>query len=341
MYTTDEILQFLDDVYLAYKPFRELCDTGGALRTNMDAAEQLVLHYDTYDKEYPLMFPVHQINGNYAVGKIEKGFSSIMIAVNSSVTNGIDAWLTSNSVRLHEYEAYLFSANGITISASNIFPKENQIMFTMAGQVLDAPTNVVATPGSSGSIADGTYYVEVSAKNAAGETLPSSEVSAAVSAGGTGSIGVSWDAVTGASSYNVYVSATSGSEVLSTTTSSTSYTITTIPSGTDSPVTVNSAHEVTDGVTIDTNSVGAASVAYKVATCGANDMQITINETLEDGSSTSETITVPGNSATDTTISLTNQVADITSININRTTAGSATDNGTFITVSDRVMTTH
>ena len=80
------------------------------------------------------------------------------------------------------------------------------------GAAVASPGTVTLTAGTSGSLATGSYFVVVTALDAASrETLPSPEASAAVT-GPTGSIAASWTAVPGASSYRVYVGITSGGE---------------------------------------------------------------------------------------------------------------------------------
>lgn len=286
------------------------------------------------------MYPFHKIVTNFSIGNIEKQFSYITTAINNA-TAGLNTWLTNNNVRLHQYEAYLFKVNGITISPSNIFPADGQTMFSLKDTVINIPSNMTLTAGSSGSLADGTYYVQVSAKNASGETTPCTEQSIAVSASGSGSIGVSWDAVTGANAYVIYMSDTSGNEKFVESTTSTSYTVTNMPSSTITPLSVNTAHDVVDGITIDMSTTGGAKVAYKVGTSGSNDMTIQVSEILEDGSTDVETITIPANSAANTLIELNNKISDITGILIDRTATGEATDKGDFVTVADRVITTH
>ena len=75
------------------------------------------------------------------------------------------------------------------------------------------PTGVTATASTSGgSLAANTYYFKVSALDGGlGETLPSSEVSATTS-GSTGSVTVSWPAVTNAPYYRVYWGTSAGAE---------------------------------------------------------------------------------------------------------------------------------
>ncbi|MFL5242206.1 MAG: fibronectin type III domain-containing protein [Gemmataceae bacterium] len=86
-------------------------------------------------------------------------------------------------------------------------------------------TNVISTSFTDSGLADGTtYYYEVSAVNAGGESALSSEVSATLQVpapgaptglsvnGGNGLVALSWAATSTASSYNIYRSTTPGGE---------------------------------------------------------------------------------------------------------------------------------
>lgn len=110
--------------------------------------------------------------------------------------------------------------------------------------VLPAPGAPALTASASGgSLATGSVYVKVTAKNANGETVASQESSVAAT-GPSGSVAVAITAVTGATSYNVYASSSTGTEELSGNTTSTSYTITSLPaSGSASPPSTNTASQ--------------------------------------------------------------------------------------------------
>jgi hypothetical protein len=89
------------------------------------------------------------------------------------------------------------------------------------GYVLSAPS---ATPSASGgTLATGNYYYKVTAMIGGAETIASWEIAAAVT-GPTGSVSLSWGAVSGATQYKVYRGTTSeAQDIRIKTTASTSY----------------------------------------------------------------------------------------------------------------------
>lgn len=75
-----------------------------------------------------------------------------------------------------------------------------------------APTSPVATPSTTGgTLASNTYYYKITALDAAGETVGSTEVSATTT-GTTSSVALTWTAVSGATSYKIYKGTTSNGE---------------------------------------------------------------------------------------------------------------------------------
>jgi hypothetical protein len=81
---------------------------------------------------------------------------------------------------------------------------------------LSAPSNVVATAGAGGTVTDGTYYILVVAYNYPVTTTrsedtpsyvhsPPSEIKTVTLGSGNNTFNISWDSVTGASSYKVYI----------------------------------------------------------------------------------------------------------------------------------------
>lgn len=88
------------------------------------------------------------------------------------------------------------------------------LLATMPAAVKVPPTGVVATPfGTGGTLAAGTRFYVVTAFDAAGETVKSTEVNAVVPAGGTGRVVLTWNRVEGALKYRVYEGATGAENV--------------------------------------------------------------------------------------------------------------------------------
>lgn len=101
-----------------------------------------------------------------------------------------------------------------------------------AYSAISAPANLAASRGAGLSAGVYTLYYEVTALNAIGETVGSNEASIAVDKfrdswstadDSTEYVDLAWDAVSGATRYNVYVSEESGYEVFLTTTTTNSY----------------------------------------------------------------------------------------------------------------------
>ncbi|HQU42081.1 MAG TPA: hypothetical protein PK867_04680, partial [Pirellulales bacterium] len=90
---------------------------------------------------------------------------------------------------------------------------ENQSLPPLANTAaIPAPTGLTATPSAtSGFLSGPTYYYEVTALTAAGESTASAQVTAAVT-GPTGEVALSWNSVAGAIGYNIYRGTTSGGE---------------------------------------------------------------------------------------------------------------------------------
>lgn len=89
---------------------------------------------------------------------------------------------------------------------------ENVLVATLAGSATSwtdtGGAGSAATPPAAAT--SGTFYWKVSAKNSAGETLASNEVSATVA--GNQSVPLSWASVPGAVSYNVFRGTSAGGE---------------------------------------------------------------------------------------------------------------------------------
>ncbi len=86
----------------------------------------------------------------------------------------------------------IFDTNGViaTVDGTNIWDRR-----------IPAPVNAVFTAGA-GTLATATYYYRVSALNALGETLASTETSLAIT--GPAGVNVNWAGVPGATGYKVY-----------------------------------------------------------------------------------------------------------------------------------------
>lgn len=129
---------------------------------------------------------------------------------------------------------YALQCRQIDISVSSIVPN------------LPAPGTVTATPSTTGgSLAAGTYYYKVTALNAQGQTTGSPEVSATTTTA-TSSVALSWTAVPGATSYNVYRGTAAGGENVYYNTTTASYTDTGA-AGTSGTVPASNTAKVIDG----------------------------------------------------------------------------------------------
>lgn len=94
---------------------------------------------------------------------------------------------------------------------------------TYTATTLATPTGLGVTPvGSGGTFSAATYFWKVTAVNLVGETVGSSEVSAAIVANGSASL--TWTAVTGATGYKVYRGTSSGNNLFVASTTTNSYT---------------------------------------------------------------------------------------------------------------------
>lgn len=96
-------------------------------------------------------------------------------------------------------------------------PVGNKVIFNPAATAIAAPTmGSTATATTGGTLAAATYFYVVTAINAAGETLKSTEVSQ-VTTGATSTVTINWTAVTGATGYKIYRATATGAEVYLTT----------------------------------------------------------------------------------------------------------------------------
>jgi hypothetical protein len=95
------------------------------------------------------------------------------------------------------------------------------------GSGLPPPVNAAFVQADTGGslVASTTYYYRVSAINATGESLASTETSLATSAAapGTHSMNVNWNAVSGATGYKVYGRTTGAEQLIATVGAVTTY----------------------------------------------------------------------------------------------------------------------
>jgi hypothetical protein len=82
-----------------------------------------------------------------------------------------------------------------------------------AAASISAPGTVTPTPSSTGgTLAAHTYFYEVTATNAVGETTASPETSGVTTTGTTSSVALAWASVPGATGYRIYRGQSSGGE---------------------------------------------------------------------------------------------------------------------------------
>jgi hypothetical protein len=134
---------------------------------------------------------------------------------------------------------------------------------------MNAPSLTSATPsGAGGTILAGTWYYVITATNASGETIASNEVSA-VTTGSTSSVVLVWASVTGATGYNIYKGATSGSELKFTSVGAvTTYTDVAPDSFTTAPPTTNT-----------TSPAGIPSLTFIISYQSATQVTMSANAT--------------------------------------------------------------
>lgn len=151
-------------------------------------------------------------SGSESTGSAAESF--VALETDSAFTSGDITFSVANQATdtfksLKKDDGTVYKITGAVASSHYSLDKEKflgarHVKVITLGVLLSAPTNVAATPsGSGGTIAAGTYYYKVTALDAYGQTLPSSEVSA-VTTGATSSVALTWDAVTDAVSYRIY-----------------------------------------------------------------------------------------------------------------------------------------
>jgi len=122
----------------------------------------------------------------------------------TSSTSNTGGSLSGNSISTYYYKLTAINAKGETIPQATTK--------TQALTAISAPGAPAATPSESGGlIGPGTYFYVITALTANGETLKGTESTpGAAIVGATGSVALSWTAVTGASTYKVYRTTASG-----------------------------------------------------------------------------------------------------------------------------------
>jgi hypothetical protein len=159
-------------------------------------------------------------NGNITVNQGNEYITGLASPTGVSVVAGSNSGgtLSGSSSSTYYYEVSALNAAGETLPSSEVYISGSS--FT---PISSPGTPTLADSSTAGSLATSTtYYYKVTALTSNGETLPSAEAS--ISTGSDTSITISWTAVTGATSYNVYRGTTSGGENTYFNTTSTSYT---------------------------------------------------------------------------------------------------------------------
>src|SRR3954469_9803391 len=150
-----------------------------------------------------------------------------------AVFNGAGPFTISNNYLEASGEHILFGGSDpktANLVPSDITIRQNHFYKPLAWKVsvLATPSRLAGSSGGSGSLAAGTYYFKVVAEMATGGasvlSAPSAEV--AVTTGASGSVTLSWGAVTGADSYRVYRGTAANGETVYRTVTGTSVTYT-------------------------------------------------------------------------------------------------------------------
>ncbi len=158
----------------------------------------------------------------------------------------INAALTVQGPTVYQNNANTSNAFQIqTASGTTLLNADTSNNRIGIGALSSPGTLTMSTATTGGSIAASTtYYYEVTAVDAAGgQTLPSPENSQATGSGtSTNTITISWSAVSGASSYDIYRGTSSGNEGTFFNTINTSYTDTGATGSTASPSNTSNAY---------------------------------------------------------------------------------------------------
>jgi hypothetical protein len=165
--------------------------------------------------------------------------------------------------------------------------------------VLAVPVNAAfSTASTGGSLAQSTtYYYRVTATNASGETLPSTETSQVVGASGTATntVTVNWGAVTGATGYKVYGRTTGAEQLIGTITSG--FTTTFVDTGAVTPagaMPVALATPVNAAFATSTTggTLAAGTYYYRVSALSAQGETLASTETSQATTGSTSTVTV-------------------------------------------------
>lgn len=113
-------------------------------------------------------------------------------------------------------KTYLVTSTDVTngyLNIANVLGADEAPVQIFLPAGISAPTLVTAVgSGTGGTLTANTYYYVVTAVNAVGETIGSNEKSVTTT-GSTSSVTLTWNAVAGATSYNVYRSTSAGTEL--------------------------------------------------------------------------------------------------------------------------------
>jgi hypothetical protein len=165
----------------------------------------------------------------------QSGYTPILIYGSGTAGNSpLAANLTSSSagaeLALNYADGKLFyknSSGAVSVLASNA--SSTGIFYGLETSTISTPATPTATGSSTGgSLAASTYYFKIVAiDNLGATTLPSSESTVVTTIGSTSSIAIAWTATTGAKSYQVWYSTTTGTQANYFTTTANSYSFTT------------------------------------------------------------------------------------------------------------------
>lgn len=137
------------------------------------------------------------------------------VAPDFGITKGnVSQSFTTLTVIINMVTRAVTLATNLDIRGSTIVPaSDGRHAWYLVNAGLTQPGTVTAVPSTQGgTLAAGTHFYQVTALDSLGfETGPSAEVNATTT-GPTGSVSLSWPAISGAASYNVYRGTTTGGE---------------------------------------------------------------------------------------------------------------------------------